>query len=422
MTRLVLHIGTEKTGSTTIQKFLDVNRDALSDRRFYTPRTMGNPTTSAVNHLALCILAQNPDTEYKTPRLLAGIQDGEVEDFVRTERLRFEAEMSSLPPFVHTVVMSSEFLHSQLVDPDEINRLYSYLSQLFSEIEILVYLRRQDLLALSLFSTRIKGGEPWPKEVFPEIDNDIPYYFDYLALLKNYADVFGGNSVKVRKFEKAAFTGGRLTEDFLDAVGLTQEDSLIGVEDHNPSLDVAALKLLAALNPYVPPFLAGKWNPLRNGLVELLEKHFQGKSMIATRSKAKRFYSNFKHSNETARRLFAPHFEAPLFLEDFGSYPLKAKAVADLPAALATMVAVLWNEHAKDLNDSRAEASYLAIELMKSAKLPRDVISGYYERTLRLHGDWPKIHDSYAHWLSSLGETELAEHHVEIARSLASQH
>jgi hypothetical protein len=318
--------------------------------------------------------------------------------------------------------MSSEFLHSQLVHLDEIGRLHSYLSRLFSKIEILVYLRRQDLLALSLFSTRIKGGESWPKRVFPEIEGDLPCYFDYFALLRNYAAVFGIDFVKVRKFEKAAFAGGCLTTDFLDAVGLEQAESLIEVEDRNPSLNVVALRLLAALNPYVPPFLAGKWNPLRNDLVELLERYFPGKPMIATRSEAKRFYSKFMHSNEATRRLFAPHLEAPLFSEDFGSYPQNAQVMADLPASLMTMVAVLWNEHAKELNETRAEASYLAIELMKSAKLSREVLSAHYSRALRLHGDWPKIHDSYAHWLSSLGETELAKHHIEIARSLVSQH
>ena len=51
---LYLHIGTEKTGTTTIQSFLAANRDLLKRNRILYPRAPGEQ-----NHRALAAAAQD---------------------------------------------------------------------------------------------------------------------------------------------------------------------------------------------------------------------------------------------------------------------------------------------------------------------------------------------------------------------------
>ena len=52
--RLLLHIGSQKTGTTSIQQFLARNRSILSERGFYVPDYVGG-----ANHRHAVFLAEN---------------------------------------------------------------------------------------------------------------------------------------------------------------------------------------------------------------------------------------------------------------------------------------------------------------------------------------------------------------------------
>ena len=56
MTALILHIGTEKTGTTSIQEFLAINRAALAEQGLHVPEFLG-----ARSHRWAAYMAENAD-------------------------------------------------------------------------------------------------------------------------------------------------------------------------------------------------------------------------------------------------------------------------------------------------------------------------------------------------------------------------
>ena len=54
--KLILHIGTAKTGTTTLQHWFASNRESLQAQGIYYPKSLGK-----VNHRALSIFAMNPE-------------------------------------------------------------------------------------------------------------------------------------------------------------------------------------------------------------------------------------------------------------------------------------------------------------------------------------------------------------------------
>ena len=77
-------------------------------------------------------------------------------------RQDLEKEVNKLPKGIQTVILSSEHIHSRLKKSEEIKRLIRLLSEFFSEIEIMMFIRRQDRAGCSLFNTKCLCGFPNP--------------------------------------------------------------------------------------------------------------------------------------------------------------------------------------------------------------------------------------------------------------------
>ena len=54
--RLILHIGSQKTGTTSIQKFLEINRHYLYEQDIYIPDNLGG-----MNHRHAVFIDENTD-------------------------------------------------------------------------------------------------------------------------------------------------------------------------------------------------------------------------------------------------------------------------------------------------------------------------------------------------------------------------
>jgi len=66
-------------------------------------------------------------------------------------------------------------------------------------MKVVLYLRRQDELAVSRYNTRIKNGQT-RREIFYPKDASSPYY-DYRRLLDHWSAVFGKEALRPRIFE-----------------------------------------------------------------------------------------------------------------------------------------------------------------------------------------------------------------------------
>lgn len=137
MKKIFLHIGLSKTGSTTIQSFLAINRDNLYNFGYLHPQTGTNPREKEKPHHNLAWQI--------TGRKKADITLGTWKD------LHQEIDSSNL----NKIIITSESF--QGVDEKQIKILESELKPY--EVKIIVYLRRQDLQLESKYIQGIKRGE-----------------------------------------------------------------------------------------------------------------------------------------------------------------------------------------------------------------------------------------------------------------------
>lgn len=370
MKTLYLHIGTEKTGTTTLQSFLSKNRDALYKQGIIYPKSPG-----FFNHrdLATCCL----DNSHIDDAILnKGLTDPAKKEKWCSELIRkFHDEMIDLPHSHDTVIISSEHFHSRLISPNEIQKLHQILNSFFDKIKIIVYLRRQDELAIGLYSTIIKfGGNPF--KLFPEKEAASSYY-DYQLLLQNWSNVFGKKAIKPIIYKKNRLISGSIIEDFSNQLSLDTKNLVIP-ENQNLTLSNDALEVLKIFNQKIPWNTDQQFLILHNRIVEFLEKHCSHTNALrlAARSEAMAFYRLFESSNAAVARDW---FDGQsLFDDDFSAYPEKLSAVSiDQKAVDEILSSIIKNERSKELlnTDKIPELMQLARLMDDSQSFNKDNVS-----------------------------------------------
>lgn len=221
-TKLVIHIGRPKTGSTALQRFLFESKPQL--------RKLGVLYPIAGNYQnASHLYAYAYEAQMRKAANLAEI-NGEL----LFEEMKAEAQRAN----AHTIVLSSE--NFWFIDP---TRLPATLDEDF-EVSILAYVRRQDSVMISSFCEEVKRG-------IERLDSDLEVYamnpdriglLDYSLQLNKWVQRFSESQVNVRPYEHAQVSG--VAEDFcqfleLDSTGLDVEGQIA-----NPSLPYDILSLI----------------------------------------------------------------------------------------------------------------------------------------------------------------------------------
>lgn len=307
----ILHIGAEKTGTTTIQGALAASRAALVAAGFAYPRAPGEQ-----NHVRLAIHAGRPELVDDLARDFA--VRGGAEGSRRDLAAELAAELAALPASVHTVLLSNEHCHSRLRGVEEVLRLKSLLDGLFAEVRVIVYLRRQDELAISHYTTALRGGAIHDNPLPPPW-REPPSYFDWDALLTRWSAVFGRAAVTPRLFSRQAMPGGDVVRDFAAACGLPPLQRPAGGQDLNVSLSPAAQELLRRANLLLREGRLDRRLGL-GGVGALLAAREAGAGRMPSRAEAEAFMRGFAEGNERVRATWFP--AAPgLFPEGFDAYP-----------------------------------------------------------------------------------------------------
>lgn len=256
---LLLHIGTEKTGTTSIQHFMAANRSLLRKQGVLYPRSPGE-----TNHFGIPSLAQDRNKGELWKNL--GIADLEDRDrYARDLAQRLTAELAEEP--YETAIISSEHCSSRLMSDREVETLRAFLAPFFRSVRILVYLRRQDDFAVSTYSTGVKSGRTNPLELPRK--RRVRDRYDYWELLSRWRRAFGRENMLCRKFEPASFVSGDLIADFLTAAGCDPHLEWRRPGSVNGSLDARSLEFLRLLNVH-----AGTDRPPR--LLQMLESVSDG--------------------------------------------------------------------------------------------------------------------------------------------------
>lgn len=343
--KVLLHIGSEKTGTTSIQHWAAANRAPLAARGILYPAAPGECPTPRPepNHVGLALAVSE---RARRPDLLdmLGLPDAAAAAAfgVRLEqRLAQEIAASGCG----TLLLSNEHLSSRLQEEAEVAALRALVERAAGaavEWRVVLYHRRQDEMIGSIYAMLVLHGRTEPFRL-AAARNDAR--FDPRAILGHYSRVFGEAAVSVRPYDRRRMIGGDSVGDLLSLLGVDQaEPGFAPLPPENESLSGSALELLRLLNAHVPATREGQRNPARVALVAALrELPPEPRTALAPRDALDAFLARYADANaEIARRwlrradgvLFDPPGEAgaPLPVGE----PLSAeRAVALLAPILA---------------------------------------------------------------------------------------
>jgi hypothetical protein len=335
--KCILHLGTEKTGSTSIQVFIDSNRDRLLQAGYFVPATLGTP-----NHLGITVLCGGSKNLADLRRHV--LKRGEsLRDYRKRVAEEFASEISeAVRAGASTLLLSNEHLHSRIRTVEEAMCVVDFLSKHVDAVEGLVYMRRQDRLAVSLHSTRLKVDSATKSEIFPLEEEATFHYFDYLGLADRWSTALGAGALNVRRFDRRHLKGGDVLMDYLAVVGLDGPfDQYVMPKQLNESLSVEGQAFLEVFNRRVPRYVDGRVNPLRGNVVQILEDKFPGTGPMVTRDKALAFYERFRNQN----RMLAEKcgFGDAMFDADFSMYPEREISVDVSFEDAVSIACELWS-------------------------------------------------------------------------------
>ena len=351
--RCVIHIGTEKTGTSSIQKFLADSRESLRADGVVYPKCAGLRGGSQWEFVAYAHSRPWAMDFGKRLRITAeGAHDIFRKSFFEELLEEFNAVVNK-----DLLIISSEHFHSCLGEVVEIERLKILLEPWCSEIRILMYLRRQDRLAVSYYSTKLKGGDANPV-LFPNLKAvEALRYFDYLDLYKKWALVFGSANIDVRLFESAELIGGDLLLDFCSSIGIEPRGAA-SVPRLNPSLSRDGLDFALALNRQLAKTKGPAAEKQHTEIIEFISREYSGHGDVTGRDEAIDFVERFSTSNDLLRRVAFPQRVEPLFDSDFSSYPETFKHV--VPENLDALMAAIkkWRQLREDFDEVGYRKAY----------------------------------------------------------------
>lgn len=310
MKELVLHIGTEKTGTTSIQEFLALNRANLKNAGILYPASLGQS-----NHVRLAACADiEPWRLAKAHFKIVNKDSFLVFRHHVLQKFQLELQESNC----QRVIISNEHLHSHVNQSEQFLFLKDILEKNFSSIKILIYFRRQDLMAVSRYYTALKVGFI-PSGHFDVSTKD--YYFNFFSIYQNWAQHFGAENINVRIFSKEKFLNHNLIDDFCSSAEIGNTNGFYLPNRENSSLSMEAECLLIELNKRIIEKKLELTDNQRTHLIEQFSKQFKGNIRFPIRELATNFYHAFDQSNADLQQKLNM-LDEPLFNTDFAMYPL----------------------------------------------------------------------------------------------------
>ncbi len=331
---LILHIGTSKTGSTSIQKVLARQRRALRAQGVFYPRSPGGE-----RHELLAVAACTDPRRFKPANrpLWHGMDPQARLDRFAAE---FAEEMAAIPGDVHRIIISAEQFSMLLLDRQGVQNLHDMLAPYADRFTVVAYLRRPDQHFASLFSEMIRWGDARRPDLLG-MHVSRAHDYDYAALLDRWAAVFGAGQVRPRLFERGAGKRFDVVDDFASVCGVTLAPaSGEDARSANPSIVFPAQMVLVELASLVnggreTNVQSAQWRNITQAATTALP----GSGWRPTRLEAQAFVARYAERNETVRRRWFPERET-LFSTDFSDLP-EAPMVARPPALLAASLRII---------------------------------------------------------------------------------
>ncbi len=230
--KLIIHAGTPKTGTTSLQTYLDKKQRKFRGKGILYPHNLEK--------------LQNP-TAPKHHWFEKNLVTTHFENFLEN----FKNIISQVKKDTHTIILSSEGIYNCWWDfPDESKDILCELSKLF-DIEVWVWFREPLVFIESYYkqcirNPQVENNPCYGKDLsFAEMLNIewFSQHLNYQGFVTECQALFGKNNVSVFKYE------GDVVQEVIHKLGLaTPHDN--PTPRKNKSLNCASIKLLRTINHY----------------------------------------------------------------------------------------------------------------------------------------------------------------------------
>ncbi|MBA3910973.1 MAG: hypothetical protein C0524_14150 [Rhodobacter sp.] len=336
----IIHVGLEKTGSTAIQAWLDSERHALLKAGLFVPRSLGRPNHWRLVAACLDDWAVDDIKAY----FLSQTREPEAE-WRDSVRAAFDAELATVKGWSQLVI-SSELITSRLHTPTEIARLAEWIGQHVDRLHFVVYLRRQDDLAVSRFSSALRAGHAGFDDIWSDLSansflalppgrvvKDELEYFDHQRILARFL-ALGDAELTVRAYDPPG-PPMDVVADFRALLGLSPASTAAPAQRSNPALSAEAQYVISQLNrDNRVRWPNGARNEPYRALLHRIEAELQGSPRRVPRAEAEAFLARFEASNAAVERRW---FQNGMFRSGFSQWP----ETVDHSAMIAEMTPVL---------------------------------------------------------------------------------
>lgn len=293
MKTLYIHIGTSKTGTTTIQTYCGINREQLKSKGVLfpiMPYHYDRITKNRNGHFLYAMIYEN------------GVRNKEKEKQVLKQELDYIVDCFK---DYDNVLLSEESIWWATATRRK--GLWKYLQEHSQQnnyqVKIIVYLRRQDQFMMSRYNQIIKtdtgGGTQRFYEYFKDMNGKYKCVMNYRQRLDYMAKFFPKENIVVKRFDRSYFYNGDLNADFLHILGVEIDDTFAELpKDENLGISVQSGELKRVLNRLGTMTFAENQKLLQmlNECEELLPKR---EVSIMTTEHIEKFMKKFIDDNES---------------------------------------------------------------------------------------------------------------------------
>lgn len=335
--KLILHIGFPKTGTTTIQEHLILNKDSLLQQSFYVPPidelgAFSQFGLENAGHAGLFLAAGDSGQKgwlFNWILLLLGMDPQNTSrEYLREPWERTLRNVDENRKKADSVILSCECL--SLCEENRVAAVRELLTRSFDEVKVIVYLRRQMESLISMYSEVHKIGGYFPTfETHLSIQKEVweNHFFNYEKVLALWGKYFGEKNITTRIFYRHEMVNNDLLDDFAKFAGF-DNSALKREESKNYSLPSEVIEFLRLVNKTYPLVIPGKGvNINRVRMISALNARYAiapgNRGFHPGRDLVREIINLYRDSNDAiARKYFA---RERLFDEDVSNYPEKTR-------------------------------------------------------------------------------------------------
>ncbi len=279
----VLHIGGDKTGTTSIQAFLDSERQALlSDGSLAYPPGIWHA------QLASCFSSKPEECYFNSSR---GITNrkliNEADKHYLGELCKWLAQV---PPCQNMVLSYEGFLS---LDASALARLKEFSLQWANEVKVVCYIRPPFSYAVSALSQYAKIGS------FPLM---VPY-IQWKDIIQTYLSIFDKDFLILRKFSHDSLWGGDVVDDFMHTLGFDPLKKRFARQHVVENKSLSDIGLLLSKN-IVENLINRNINFSENTYFENIGKHLESISGDSIKLSPEQVHQIINNSREDIEYLF----------------------------------------------------------------------------------------------------------------------